>query len=858
MAKLSEKAKVILLETTVLTNDTAAVKALFEQHQSFEFTARTLGLALRFCGAEMVRTLLENGATFGYMATPAFKTKYDCSVAISNSYSFAVNYSQYIFPAYDVKDDTHEILAETERTASLRILHEYQACNLEELLYLAIYYQDDAVYTELQTLGITKIPENRKNILSGELPYARLDSYDRYDRGRFQYQMSVSSDIKMKTMLERAISAMNIETIRFFPSDFYAYDFGVYKDKFISRYCSHVLFDFFLKKTNMTERVKKKEMLYALIDQDNAEGLAYVLKEKWVEKESEINELHQYAREKENVSPALLAVLMNEIQKTAPIDIDKEFSLTVSAADLKKLWSTKKQEDGTLIITSYKGTEKDVVIPDKIGKTAVTAIENDAFNPEVPRLTEMQRKARQELNSVIFPETITRIPERLFGNHSALTSVILGENTREIGRNAFYACTALEEITLPESITVIESYAFARCINLKKINLPRNLTVLPLSVFGQTGFETFEIPEQITEIGNQLFSECKKLKSLTLPKHITKIPNGIVSYCSNLKKITIPESVTEIGDFAFCGSGLKECIIPESVRTIGRGAFQVCKSLAKLELPAHTVLADEAFFGCDLLANEDGEIILNGTFFGFQGEQQRSNNMEYMLKPFILNDRFTHMARRCTDLPTIICKAHTEEGETLDISSLSVGSTVTFGRFPTDTDYEMKPLVWRVLSVEDDHALLMTEQEIMSISYDIIQKDAWENSYVRKLLNKGFFHAAFTEKEQAQIETVKLKNLKNPTQPGENRIDTKDRVFLLSFEEAETYLPTEESRTAKPTKYAFAQTAAKREWGVWNLRTEGKKPWGPVSVSEGLGEYVMTGNHVGRDYLRPCIRIKKI
>ena len=100
MAKLSEKAKVLLLEENVLTNDTAAVKELFEQHKTFEFTARALGFASRYCGAAMVRTLVENGATFSYTSTPAFKTKYDCSVAISNSYSFSINYTNYLFPAY--------------------------------------------------------------------------------------------------------------------------------------------------------------------------------------------------------------------------------------------------------------------------------------------------------------------------------------------------------------------------------------------------------------------------------------------------------------------------------------------------------------------------------------------------------------------------------------------------------------------------------------------------------------------------------------------------------------------------------------------------------------------------------------
>jgi hypothetical protein len=50
MAKLSEKAKVLLLEETVLTNDIASVNALFAQHKNFEFTARAwLGDSLLRC-----------------------------------------------------------------------------------------------------------------------------------------------------------------------------------------------------------------------------------------------------------------------------------------------------------------------------------------------------------------------------------------------------------------------------------------------------------------------------------------------------------------------------------------------------------------------------------------------------------------------------------------------------------------------------------------------------------------------------------------------------------------------------------------------------------------------------------------
>ncbi|MBR5188455.1 MAG: leucine-rich repeat domain-containing protein, partial [Clostridia bacterium] len=582
----------------VLTNDTAAVKELFEQHKTFEFTARALGFASRYCGAAMVRTLVENGATFSYTATPAFKTKYDCSVAISNSYSFAFNYVHYLFPAYEIKNETRTLISDEERISVLRVWHEKNACNFEELLYLAILHQDDAVYTELQALGITKISQERKRILSGEKSYTYMDAYERYDRGDFYRQLINSSDISAKTMLERALSTMGIKKLLLFPGDFYEYDYP--KNKFFSRYCSPVLFDFFLNKTNMLDRVKKSELLYALIDEGNAEGLGYAFDEKWVEKEKDINELLLYAREKENISPAVLALLMDKQNKNAsPIDFDKAFSLTPSAADLKKIWSTKKREsDGTLIITSYKGTETDVTIPAKIGKTDVTEIASDAFDPMAPRLTEMQRKARSELCSVTFPETITKIPQGLFAEHSQLKIVTLGEKTKEIGKQAF-SYTGLEEIILPNSIRKIDDWAFLGCSKLKTINLPKNLISLSRGIFQNTGLESFDVPEHITEIGAHAFSECEKLKTLTLHENIKKIPSDMVSGCPRLRKFKIPENVA----------------------SIGAGAFEDCKALAKIDLPAHTAIGDRAFSGCKLLANDNGEILLNGTFFGFTGDE---------------------------------------------------------------------------------------------------------------------------------------------------------------------------------------------------------------------------------------------
>lgn len=69
MAKISELKKVQLLEEAVLANDLELVQALFDEYQEFEFTARAIGLACRFCGAEMVKVLAKNNATLSFDAS---------------------------------------------------------------------------------------------------------------------------------------------------------------------------------------------------------------------------------------------------------------------------------------------------------------------------------------------------------------------------------------------------------------------------------------------------------------------------------------------------------------------------------------------------------------------------------------------------------------------------------------------------------------------------------------------------------------------------------------------------------------------------------------------------------------------
>jgi len=120
-------------------------------------------------------------------------------------------------------------------------------------------------------------------------------------------------------------------------------------------------------------------------------------------------------------------------------------------------------------------------------------------------------------------------------------------------------------------------------------------------------------------------------------------------------------------------------------------------------------------------------------------------------------------------------------GEKNDVPSLEVafGDLVQFG-----------PYIWRVLDVQNDKVLLITEdiveQRLFNDDYSAV---TWENCTLRGWLNNSFYNLFGA----AEKEIIQLANIVN----GEDENDTKDKVFLLSIEEAEQYFRPGNNRSAK-------------------------------------------------------------
>jgi hypothetical protein len=122
-----------------------------------------------------------------------------------------------------------------------------------------------------------------------------------------------------------------------------------------------------------------------------------------------------------------------------------------------------------------------------------------------------------------------------------------------------------------------------------------------------------------------------------------------------------------------------------------------------------------------------------------------------------------------------------------------VGDTATFGTFYG------KQIEWQVLAVDANagKALLIPTELIGFWNYNAKYEEViWENSTIRKWLNGDFLNSVFTDAQRAAILETEIENTAHPV-TGEGGANTKDKVFLLSTDEAAKYFSSDSAREAK-------------------------------------------------------------
>lgn len=189
--------------------------------------------------------------------------------------------------------------------------------------------------------------------------------------------------------------------------------------------------------------------------------------------------------------------------------------------------------------------------------------------------------------------------------------------------------------------------------------------------------------------------------------------------------------------------------------------------------------------------------------------------------------------------------------------AVKVGDKVTFGAYEQDgnTGNGKEAIEWLVLEVKNGEALLISVYAL-DVYNTYWGSSTWDNSTLRTWMNGTFYDKAFSATEKAAIITSTVKADKHPYYSSDPGKTTYDKVFCLSYVEANT-LMTASQRKCTATTYARSTRKVYTESGrcYWWLRTPGKPGCGASIVCTD-GSYDYDASYDGFCYgVRPCIRV---
>lgn len=228
-----------------------------------------------------------------------------------------------------------------------------------------------------------------------------------------------------------------------------------------------------------------------------------------------------------------------------------------TVAEWKKEWKYREEEflnpctqqwEDIIVLTKYKGSEKEVFVPSKIGRRHVRAIDYPGF------------EGNESVTFVQIPETVEVIGEYAFGLCKSLKKVEFLGKTVELSRGCFNECPVLEEVKVDVASTKFGEHIFQGCWRMLNKNgfvilgegENKSLVDVQLPVFS----EEVIIPEGIVCLRGmglseryyyaRQFKDVDKIKKVVLPDSVKQIEEGFFDDCVNLQEINIPNEVRRI------------------------------------------------------------------------------------------------------------------------------------------------------------------------------------------------------------------------------------------------------------------------------------------------------------------------
>ena len=250
----------------------------------------------------------------------------------------------------------------------------------------------------------------------------------------------------------------------------------------------------------------------------------------------------------------------------------------------------------------------------------------------------------EELQSVVFPDTLQSIGSEALG-FTSLVSAVLPDSVVSFGEEVFHGCRFLENVRLPSGMKVIPEGMFCACDALRDIILPDTLQRIETMAFAYCdGLKEISLPSSLFFISGSAFDDCAGLNNYIAVKDSyaeeycreKRLP---YSYPDGTKPDILPEKeeqetkgacgenltwILEDGKLTISGSGrmadydqsmegkytmgitapwdgmaIDTVVIEEGVTSVGNNAFALQEGIKKVFLPETlTEIGRDAFWCC--------------------------------------------------------------------------------------------------------------------------------------------------------------------------------------------------------------------------------------------------------------------
>ena len=149
-----------------------------------------------------------------------------------------------------------------------------------------------------------------------------------------------------------------------------------------------------------------------------------------------------------------------------------------------------------------------------------------------------------ESREVEVPHGIKVIGVQAFMQQSTLTKITFPEGVTEL-QGTFFNCNNLETVIFPNSLEHIPDLAFFGCISLKTVVLPPNLKSLGRLAFHDCrSLVSIEIPPTVSSVEMTTFYNCESLETISYYEH-TKLEGDCCGDCDSLVSLNMLDSKTK-------------------------------------------------------------------------------------------------------------------------------------------------------------------------------------------------------------------------------------------------------------------------------------------------------------------------